>query len=81
MAKVILYNSSKTIERAAINKTAVGNKCYYTIIVNSVHCPAVETGVHIVNLSFLRCAMLNVGFLNALIDVWVLAVLVVLVLV
>ena len=47
--KVILYRFSKSIKRTAVNKTPIGNHRDYTILINPIHCPTIESCIHIIH--------------------------------
>ena len=81
VGKLLRHGFAETIEGAALDKTAVGDKGQHTVFVQPVAGPAEEAGVHVVELGLLRGALSDVGLFDALVDVRVFAVLVVVVLV
>ena len=77
VAKLVGHHLAKAVKRAALDKGAIGDEGNNAVVAQPVAGPAVEAGVHVVELRFLRGAVLDVGVFDALVDCRVFAVLVV----
>ena len=75
------HDRTKAIEGSRVDKAAVADESQHAVFGQPVAGPAEEPGIHVVELGFLRSAGGNVSFLDAFVDVGILAILVVLVLV
>ena len=70
---------AETVKGAALNEAAVSDKCQHAVFIQPVTGPAEEARIHVVELGLLRCALGDVGLLDAFVDVGVFAVFVVVV--
>lgn len=78
LEKILRDATPKAIEGVAVDEAAIGDEGLHALVAHPVRGPTEKPPVHVVELGFLRRALLDAGALDALVDAAIFAVLAIL---